>query len=60
VSVLYRLNAEGDAGYPGAGELLDDLEKAATAVPPNAEAWERLLRYVREHGTLDAALRRSA
>jgi chromosome segregation ATPase len=60
VSVLYRLNADGDAGYASAGELLDDLEKAATAVPPNAEAWERLLRYVREHGTPDAALRRSA
>jgi serine/threonine protein kinase len=60
VSVLYRLNADGDAGYANAAALLEDLEKAAAAVPPNAEAWERLLRYVREHGTPDAALRRSA
>ncbi len=60
VSVLYRLNADGDAAYPGTAELLEDLEKAAGAIPPNAEAWDRLLRYVREHGTSDAALRRSA
>ncbi len=60
VSVLYRLNADGEAGYANAAELLENLEKAAAAVPPNAEAWERLLRYVRAHGTPDAALRRSA
>jgi hypothetical protein len=60
VSVLYRLNAEGEAGYPGTTDLLDDLEQAATAIPPNAEAWERLLRYVREHGTPEASLRQSA
>ena len=60
VSVLYRLNAEGDAGYTAADELLEDLEKAAAMIPSNAEAWDRLLRYVREHGTPDTALRRSA
>jgi hypothetical protein len=60
VSVLYRLSGEGEAGYAGAADLLEDLEKAAGDVPPNAEAWDRLLRYVREHGTADAALRRSA
>jgi chromosome segregation ATPase len=60
VSILYRLNADGDAGYPSTAELLHDLEQAAGSIPPNAEAWDRLLRYVREHGTPDAALRRSA
>jgi uncharacterized phage infection (PIP) family protein YhgE len=60
VSILYRLNAEGNSGYASAAELLEDLEKAAGAIPPNAEAWDRLLRYVRDHGTPDAALRRSA
>ncbi len=60
VSVLYRLNADGEAGYPSTTELLQDLEQAAASIPPNAEAWDRLLRHVREHGTPDAALRRSA
>jgi DNA repair exonuclease SbcCD ATPase subunit len=60
VSVLYRLNADGENAYPSTTELLGDLEKAAGSIPPNAEAWERLLRYVREHATPDAALRRSA
>jgi hypothetical protein len=60
VSVLFRLNAEGDARYLSTAELLAELEQAAAAIPPNAEAWERLLRYVREHGTADVALRRSA
>ena len=41
-------------------ELLDDLQKAAGAIPPNAEAWDRLLKYVREHGTAEALLRQSA
>jgi chromosome segregation ATPase len=60
VSVLYRLNAEGDAGYAGTMDLLEELEQASAAIPANAEAWDRLLRYVREHGTPDVALRRSA
>jgi chromosome segregation ATPase len=60
VSILFRLNADGEAGYPSTTELRADLEQAAASIPANAEAWERLLRYVREHGTPDAALRRSA
>ena len=60
VSVLYRLAAEGDAGYSDIKELLDDLEKSAAAIPANAEAWDRLLKYVREHGTSEAMLRQSA
>ena len=60
VSVLYRLAAEGDAGYRDAKELLEDLEKVAAAIPSNAEAWDRLLKYVREHGAAEAVLRQSA
>jgi len=60
VSILYRLAADGEAGYREVGELLEDLEKAAGAIPPNAEAWDRLVKYVRDHGTPEASLRQSA
>src|SRR5262249_9211189 len=60
VSILYRLAADGDAGYQDVRELLDELQNAATAIPPNAEAWDRLLKYVREHGAAEAVLRQSA
>jgi serine/threonine protein kinase len=60
VSILYRLAADGNAGYQDVRELLDDLQKASGAIPPNAEAWDRLLKYVREHGTSEAMLRQSA
>ena len=60
MSVLYRLAAEGDAGYRDVKGLLDDLQNAAGAIPANAEAWDRLLKYVREHGTAEATLRQSA
>jgi hypothetical protein len=60
VAVLYRLAADGEAGYRDVGDLLDDLQKVAAAIPPNAEAWDRLLRYVREHGTAEATVRQSA
>jgi hypothetical protein len=60
VSVLYRLAAEGAAGYTDVKGLLEDLEKSAGAIPANAEAWDRLLKYVREHGTAEAMLRQSA
>jgi hypothetical protein len=57
---LYRLAADGDTAYRDVGELLDDLQKAAGAIPPNAEAWDRLVKYVREHGSAEAQLRQSA
>ena len=60
VSVLYRLAAEGGAGYHDVGELLLDLEKAGGEIPPNAEAWDRLLKYVREHGATESMARQSA
>jgi hypothetical protein len=62
VSVLYRLAApvESDAGFADVKELLEDLEKSAGAISANGEAWDRLLKYVREHGTAEAMLRQSA
>ncbi len=60
VSVLYRLAADGDAGFKDVRELLHDLHQAASDIPPNAEAWDRLLKYVREHGAAEAILRQSA
>jgi hypothetical protein len=73
VSVLYRLAAEpvsplpaGEGsgarggGYRDIKELVEDLQKAADAIPPNAEAWDRLVKYVREHGAAEAMLRQSA
>ncbi len=60
VSVLFRLAADGDQGYRDVNELLADLNSAADAIPPNAEAWDRLLKYIREHGASESPLRRSA
>jgi serine/threonine protein kinase len=60
VSVLYRLAADGDPGYRDVQELLADLQQAADAIPPNAEAWDRLLKYVRDNGAAEATLRQSA
>jgi chromosome segregation ATPase len=60
VSVLFRLAAEGEAGYSSAAQLLEDLDQVGKEIPPNAEAWDRLLRHVREHATAEANLRRSA
>jgi chromosome segregation ATPase len=60
VSVLYRLAADGEPGYHDVQELLDDLQKAAASIPPNAEAWDRLLKYVRDNGAAEAMLRQSA
>ncbi len=57
VAILYRLAAD---GYASAGDLLDDLDRTSTDIPPNAEAWDRLLRHIREHATADGTIRRSA
>jgi hypothetical protein len=60
VAVLYRLAADGESAYRDMGEVLEDLERAGHEIPTNAEAWDRLLKYVREHGTPEAMLRQSA
>lgn len=56
-AVLQRLGA---GRYENAAQLLDDLDRAGGDVPPNSEAWDRLLKYVREHETPEALLRLSA
>jgi hypothetical protein len=59
-AVVRRLTAAStEARYPGAAELLDDLEKAGADVPANSAAWDRLLRHVRDEA-VDTALRLSA
>lgn len=60
-AIIQRLTSE-DAGqrYANAAALLEDLDRIGGDVPPNAEAWERLLRVVREQGADETALRQSA
>jgi chromosome segregation ATPase len=58
--VLERLHDEGNRAYPDATALIADLERIAPEVPANAEAWDRLIRFVRENAHDDAALRQSA
>jgi DNA repair exonuclease SbcCD ATPase subunit len=60
-AILARLCAEeGKTPYATAAALLEDLDRAGSNVPANAEAWDRLGRHVREHGVAQAALRVSA
>jgi chromosome segregation ATPase len=60
VAILFKLQAEGDQGYTSARALLDDLDQAGNEIPPNPEAWDRLLRYVRDHAMPEVTLRQSA
>jgi hypothetical protein len=47
--VLHRLQADSaEERYPSAAVVLEELDHAGADVPPNAAAWERLLRYVRD------------
>jgi len=60
-TVLDRLCApDAQRRYAGAAALLEDLEKVAAAVPANPEAWDRLLRHVRDNAMPLATLRQSA
>lgn len=59
VGILYRLTTE-EKGYPTAAALLEDLDQASPEVPANAEAWDRLVRHVRDHGGPTTGLRLSA
>ncbi|HMC89998.1 MAG TPA: hypothetical protein VKI17_10645, partial [Gemmataceae bacterium] len=60
-TILNRLTADGGSPrYASLAALLEDLDNAGPSLPPNAEAWDRLLRYVREHAAEDAGLRQSA
>jgi hypothetical protein len=46
--------------YATAAALLEDLDRTSGDVPPNSEAWDRLLRHVRENALPATALRQSA
>jgi uncharacterized phage infection (PIP) family protein YhgE len=59
-AVLDRLGASGENRLATASALLDELEKSAAQVPVNSEAWDRLLRHVKENATSLAMLRQSA
>ncbi len=58
-AIFNRLAAGAEDGYAGAAELIEDLDRAGIDIPPNAEAWERLLRHVRDHAA-PVTLRKSA
>jgi hypothetical protein len=60
-AVLDRLVSEAPAKrYATAGALLEDLDRAGADVPANAEAWDRLLRHVRDHAVAEGRLKESA
>jgi hypothetical protein len=60
-TVLRRLSTEDAADrYPTAAALLEALDAAGTSVPPNATAWERFVRQVREQSGETADARKSA
>lgn len=60
VKVIHRLTGDGPESYSTASHLLDDLDRISTEIPANAEAWDRLVKYVREHATTQSAMRLSA
>jgi chromosome segregation ATPase len=47
-------------GITSAAALIEELEKVADSVPGNPEAWDRLLKHVRDHATPLANIRQSA
>jgi Ser/Thr protein kinase RdoA (MazF antagonist) len=58
---LARLTSENESErFPNLGELLAALDQSGAEVSPNTEAWERLLRHVRDHVGLEDAERQSA
>ena len=60
-AILVRLSSSDQKiRYTDAASLLADLDRAGSDLPANAEAWDRLLRYIRDNESEPAALRRSA
>jgi chromosome segregation ATPase len=59
-AILARLTEATGQGYASAAALLEDLDQAGTDVPANAEAWDRLLRHVRDQAAEEARVRQSA
>jgi chromosome segregation ATPase len=46
--------------YASVTAMLEELDVAGADLPPNAEAWDRLVKHVSENATEGAALRRTA
>jgi hypothetical protein len=60
-TILERLSrVDPKTRYVDVASLLADLDRAGSDLPANAEAWDRLLRYIRDNESEPAALRRSA
>lgn len=59
-TILYRLQSSGPDRLTDAAALLEALDKASGDVPANPEAWDRLLRHVRDQVAVDSQLRLSA
>jgi hypothetical protein len=60
-AILDRLTAEApEARYASASDLLEELDRARDAVPANPEAWDRLLRQVRDEASPLATYRQTA
>lgn len=61
LALLQRLHHENpNKRYANSTDLLADLDRIAADVPANPEAWDRLLKHVRENGTAELPLRRTA
>ncbi|MBL8798405.1 MAG: hypothetical protein JNM56_31205, partial [Planctomycetia bacterium] len=61
LTILQRLTSnDPEKRYPSAAVLLEELERAGSDLPPNAEAWDRLLRHVREALNIETPARQSA
>lgn len=61
IAILDRMTTDEPARvYTDVASLLADLDKAGPLLPANAEAWDRLLHYVRDNVGEPVALRRSA
>ncbi len=60
VTLVLRLASDGKSAYASASQLLADLERLRGDVSENPEAWERLLKHVRDHAAPVPPLRRCA
>jgi hypothetical protein len=61
LAILRRLGDDaGDARLASAAALLEALDQAGADIPPNPEAWDRVLHHVREQEGAGAGLRQSA
>jgi hypothetical protein len=58
-AVIERLQSTGEP-FPSANALLEDLDRISGDIPANAEAWDRLIKFIRDHASPETALRQSA